>query len=97
MDEIKITLGGSILKGIDEGLRSCNYAIVVLSKYFFAKKWTGLELDALFGLETTERKIIIPIWKGVSEDECAASLRSLQHVAQFPRIATWITLCMQLS
>jgi TIR domain len=67
--EYELTLGDPLLKKIDEGLRSCDYGIVVLSQHFFAKKWPRAELDGLFGLETTERKLILPIWKGVSEDE----------------------------
>jgi hypothetical protein len=69
LDEIKITLGDSILNKVDEGLRSCDYAIMVLSKHFFAKRWTGLEWEALFGLETKEQKLILPIWRDVSVDE----------------------------
>jgi len=67
--EYELTLGDPLLKKIDEGLRSCDYGIVVLSQHFFAKRWPRAELDGLFGLEITERKVILPIWKGVSEDE----------------------------
>ncbi len=67
--EYELTLGDPLLKKIDEGLRCCDYGIVVLSQHFFAKRWPRAELDGLFGLETTERKVILPIWKGVSEDE----------------------------
>jgi hypothetical protein len=68
-DEYELVLGDPLLKKIDEGLRSCDYGIVVLSKAFFAKKWPQSELEGLFGLETTERKVILPIWKDVTEEE----------------------------
>ena len=67
--EYELTLGDPLLKKIDEGLRSCDYGTVVLSQHFFAKRWPRAELDGLFGLETGERKLILPIWKGVSEDD----------------------------
>jgi hypothetical protein len=67
--EYELTLGDPLLKKIEEGLHSCDYGIVVLSQHFFAKRWPRAELDGLFGLETTERKVILPIWKGVSEEE----------------------------
>jgi hypothetical protein len=71
-DEFQLRLGDSLLRTIDEGLRSCDFGIVVLSKAFFAKKdknWAEAELAGLFALETKSRKIILPIWKDVSADE----------------------------
>lgn len=61
--------GQSLLRQISEGLRSADFAIVVLSPHFFNKKWPQEELDGLFTLETAERKIIIPIWHNVIEVE----------------------------
>jgi hypothetical protein len=68
-DEYELVPGHSLLEKIDEGLRSCDYGIVVLSQDFFRKKWPRRELDGLFSRETTERNLIIPIWKGVSVDD----------------------------
>jgi len=67
--EYELTLGNSLLKKIDEGLASCDFGIVVLSRSFFEKKWPRAELDELFARETASRKIILPIWKGVTEEE----------------------------
>ncbi len=67
--EYELTLGDKLLKMIDEGLKSCDYGIVVLSPNFFAKRWPREELEGLFQLETSERKVILPIWKDVSESE----------------------------
>jgi hypothetical protein len=67
--EYELTLGDKLLKKIDEGLKNCDYGVVVLSPNFFAKRWPREELEGLFQLETTERKVILPIWKGVSESD----------------------------
>lgn len=68
-DEYELLLGDSLLKKITDGLKNCDYGVVVLSPHFFSKKWTGSELDGLFNLETTERKVILPIWKDVTVDD----------------------------
>lgn len=70
--EYELTIGDRLLAKIDEGLRTCDYGIVVLSPHFFAKRWPREELEGLFQLETTERKVILPIWKDVSESEVKA-------------------------
>jgi hypothetical protein len=61
--------GDSLRQKIDEGLRKCDYGVVVLSQAFFAKNWTQNELDALFALETESRKMILPIWKDVNKED----------------------------
>lgn len=68
-DEYELTLGDSLLRKINEGLVSCDYGIVVLSQAFFRKKWPQAELDGLFALEGSSRKLILPIWKDVSVAE----------------------------
>ncbi len=70
--EYELTLGDSLLQKIDQGLASCDFGVVVLSKAFFAKKWPRAELDGLFALETHSRKIILPIWKEITEEEVKA-------------------------
>jgi hypothetical protein len=59
----------NLLRQISDGLKSADYGIVVLSQHFFSKKWPQEELDGLFTLETAQRKIIIPIWHNVTENE----------------------------
>lgn len=71
-DKFSLTLGDSLLRRISDGLRECDFGIVVLSNHFFAKKWPRSELDGLFSIETEERKVILPIWKGVTEAEVKA-------------------------
>jgi hypothetical protein len=68
-DEYELVVGDSLRQKIDAGLKACDFGVVVLSPSFFAKKWPQIELDGLFALETTNRKIILPIWKDVSAED----------------------------
>ena len=71
-DDYELTLGDSLPEKIDDGLKRCDFAIVVLSKAFFAKKkWGRKELNALITLETKRGKIILPVLKGVTHEEFA--------------------------
>lgn len=77
VDEQKINLGDSILGKINEGLLVCDYGVVVLSPTFFGKKWTRTELGALMALETTTKKMILPIWRGLSAAEITELMPTL--------------------
>lgn len=68
-DEYSLRPGDSLLEKISAGLRDCDRGIVVLSHNFFAKQWPQAELNGLFALETTERKIIVPIWLNVTKQD----------------------------
>jgi TIR domain len=68
-DEYTLTLGDSLLQKINEGLKSSNYGVVVLSKAFFSKLWTKAELEGLFSLESDNKKVILPVWHNVDVDE----------------------------
>ena len=69
-DEIKLQLGDSLRRSIDEGLIGCRFAVVVLSPRYFAKEWTQYELDSLVSRQTGEKqKIILPIWCDVNSGE----------------------------
>ena len=67
--EYELTLGDRLRAKIDAGLSACDYGIVVLSDSFFAKRWPKEELDGLFSRETDARKVILPIWKDLSEEK----------------------------
>lgn len=72
-DEFSLTVGDSLIKSIDLGLANCDYAVVILSKHFFRKKWTARELA---GLSTRElhspEKIILPVWHNIEMNEVMA-------------------------
>lgn len=71
-DKYELTMGDSLLQKISQGLRECDFGVVVLSPDFFRKKWTQAELDGLFAIESTERKVILPIWKSVTVEDVTA-------------------------
>lgn len=70
VDESELTVGDSLRGKIDEGLKSCQYGIVVLSKSFFEKPWPQSELDALVEIQNASgRKVILPVWLDVTEEQ----------------------------
>lgn len=73
-DEFSIEVGDSLVAKIDEGLATCRYGIVVISKNFLTKKkWTAREFHGLTNREVeAERKMILPIWLDVTRDEVSA-------------------------
>jgi len=66
-DEFELKLGASLRSSIDNGLRTSDFGVVVLSPHFFGKKWTVAEVNGLFALEDANRKIILPVWYSVDE------------------------------
>ncbi|HEY3333081.1 MAG TPA: toll/interleukin-1 receptor domain-containing protein [Capsulimonadaceae bacterium] len=69
-DEISLRIGDSLSESIDNGLSLSRFGIVVLSKDFFAKKWTRRELDGLVAREMIDgERIILPIWHGVEKED----------------------------
>lgn len=91
------------MEKIDEGLAKCDFGIVVLSKHFFEKKWPRAELEGLFARETRSGKIILPIWKDITEDEvktCSPILASrvaLSTTAGLPKVLEEIRLVVGVS
>ncbi|MBP2303761.1 TIR domain-containing protein [Azospirillum melinis] len=82
-DEFSLEVGDSLSGQIDKGLRSCNYAIVVVSKNFLSnKKWASSELDALlnryaYGGGT---KFILPVWHNVEQHDVAERSPILSNI-----------------
>jgi hypothetical protein len=68
-DEYQLVMGCSLLEEISKGLANCDFGVVILSKHFFAKNWPQQELNGLFALEERDKKIILPVWKGVSKED----------------------------
>jgi len=68
-DEFTLTLGDSLRRKIDHGLANSRFGVVVLSKYFFEKKWPQDELDGLVAREKLGKKVILPIWHGVTKED----------------------------
>ena len=68
-DQFTLKLGDSLARSIDEGLSKSKFGIVVLSKAFMNKGWTEYELQGLTSREINGKKVILPIWHGITRDE----------------------------
>jgi TIR domain len=44
-DELTLRIGDKLRESIDKGLRDSNYGVIILSKSFFSKNWTKIELE----------------------------------------------------
>lgn len=71
LDENELRLGDSLRAKIDHGLSESQFGVVILSQAFFAKDWTMRELNGLASLETSQRKVILPVWYDVDRDYVA--------------------------
>jgi|SRR5665647_512738 len=71
-DEFELSVGDSLRRSIDRGLAISRYGIVVLSKAFLSKNWPGYELNGLVAREMDGKKVILPVWYGLSKDEVKA-------------------------
>lgn len=67
-DEFSLTLGDSLRRSIDRGLKESRFGVVVLSPSFFEKHWPQVELDGLAQREVGGDKVILPIWHNVSRE-----------------------------
>jgi TIR domain len=59
-DKARIILGDSIYEKIPEGIRECDFGVVVSSPAFLRKNWTREEFNGLKALQTEKRKVILP-------------------------------------
>lgn len=72
LDEFSLKWGKSLRKSIDEGLLNSLFGIVILSKVFFRKTWTKMELDGLTTIMTTTgQDNILPLRFGISNEDVA--------------------------
>jgi TIR domain/Sulfatase-modifying factor enzyme 1 len=68
-DSFQLNTGDSLRGKIDEGLAASEYGVVILSQAFFAKKWPQRELNGLLSREEEGRKIILPVWHGITASD----------------------------
>jgi TIR domain len=71
-DKGRITLGDSIYEKISEGIRECDFGVVVFSPHFLRKNWTQEELNGFKALQSAQRKVILPILHNLSVEELKA-------------------------
>lgn len=69
-DEFSLTVGESLTKSINKGIKNSLCGIVVLSPYFFSKKWTQKELNWLSAKKNKSgQDIILPVWHDIRYKE----------------------------
>ncbi|MEI3776070.1 TIR domain-containing protein [Pectobacterium brasiliense] len=68
-DEFSLSWGDSLRRKIDQGLGNSRFGIVVISKAFVTKPWTGYEFDGLVTREINGSGRILPIWHEISKAE----------------------------
>ena len=76
-DEFTLKLGDKLLRSIEKGLAESRFGVVILSPYFFKKKWTKLELAGLVALEQQEENRILPVWYKIEENDVKSYSPSL--------------------
>lgn len=67
-DEYSIKLGDSLTQKINEGLQNAKYGIVVLSNFFFEKKWTNAELQSIFNKSVNDDFKLLIIYHNIDND-----------------------------
>lgn len=68
-DELELKVGDSLRRSIDYGLANSRFGVVIISKDFISKQWPQEELAALATKEVDGKKVILPIWHGVTAAE----------------------------
>jgi hypothetical protein len=71
LDRFELRVGDSLREKIDEGLAESRFGIVVLSPDFLRKGWPRRELNGLFALEESGRKVLLPVWHGITKADLA--------------------------
>ncbi|MFC7495506.1 MULTISPECIES: DUF1883 domain-containing protein [unclassified Nocardioides] len=77
LDKTELTIGDSLRRKIDQGIRSSRFGIVILSERFFAKGWTNHELDGLVTRTVAGEQTLLPIWHNLTGDQVRAYSPSL--------------------
>jgi len=71
-DKDRMQWGDNLRSSIDEGLLNSRFGIVVFSRAFFQKRrWTEHELNGLLAKERVGKKVVLPIWHKITQDDLA--------------------------
>ena len=68
-DALEMQWGKSLREQIDNGIKRSKFAILVLSKNFFAKQWTKRELDGILAKQDITGAVPLPIWYDIGFEE----------------------------
>ena len=71
-DQFELKVGDNLVEKLNEGINGSRSGILVLSKSFFAKRWTRHELNAMENLWVTENRVLFPIWHNITLEEIRA-------------------------
>lgn len=77
LDKTELTIGDSLRRKIDQGIRASRFGIVILSERFFAKGWANHELDGLVTRTVAGEQTLLPIWHNLTGDQVRAYSPSL--------------------
>lgn len=70
LDTACIQLGDNIIDKMNEGLKNCQYALVIFSSNFIKNtRWARKEFESLLHLALHTGKCIIPVWRGIGAEE----------------------------
>ncbi len=71
-DEFELRIGDNLVAKLNAGISSSRFGILVLSKAFFAKRWTLHELNMLENVWVSDDRILFPVWHGITIEELSA-------------------------
>jgi TIR domain len=69
LDAQELKLGDSLSAKIDDGLSRSRFGVVIISRAFLDKHWPKKELAGFRAKEEDGRKIILPVWHGVTRQD----------------------------
>jgi len=61
----ELLMGDSILNAVNGAITSSMFGIVIISPNYLRKRWTMVEMQALFARENSSIKCILPVWHQV--------------------------------
>ena len=68
-DAAEIRWGDSLVRRIEEGLRTSNVVLLFLSPSFLEKPWPQAALETALNLEVEGKRVVLPLVLGLSHDE----------------------------
>lgn len=77
---LQLNPGDNLIRSIEEGMRISKCAILLLSKDYLSKNWTGFELDTLINQYIEDGKRVIPIWKNINREDLSKSRLGLVNI-----------------
>lgn len=83
-DTLEMQWGKSLREQIDNGIKKSKFAILVLSKHFFEKKWPQRELDAILAKQDITGATPLPIWYNLSYEDVYQFSPTLSGVFSLP-------------